>query len=184
MRNFSERKRAWRSWRRAAMFAPLLLSLVACLACVFAQQEPRTSAPQVRPRRVAPASSGNTTTIRAGGNLQQALDRAQPGDTLLLEAGASFTGSFTLPYKTSTNADWITIRTSTPDALLPAGTRITPAHAHLLPKLLSPGGNAPALRTAAGAHHYRLVGLEIAPASASAEITNLVTLGDGSEAQN
>ena len=189
MRKFSWRDGAWRScWRRSALVAPVLLSLVACLACVFAQQDRGTSQTQVRPRRVASAPGGNTTTIRAGGNLQQAIDRAQPGDTLLLEAGASFTGTYTLPAKpvgNASGANWITIRTSAPDsALPPAGTRITPAHAHLLPKLLSPGKNAPALQTAAGAHHYRLVGLEIAPASASAEITNLVTLGDGSEAQN
>ncbi|HLL71051.1 MAG TPA: hypothetical protein VK363_06435, partial [Pyrinomonadaceae bacterium] len=189
MRKFSWRDGAWRScWRRGALVAPVLLSLVACLACVFAQQDRGASQPQVRPRRVASAPGGNTTTIRAGGNLQQALDRAQPGDTLLLEAGASFTGTYTLPAKRvgdASGANWITIRTSAPDSELPpAGTRITPAHAPLLPKLLSPGKNAPALQTAAGAHHYRLVGLEIAPASASAEITNLVTLGDGSEAQN
>ncbi|HJR05862.1 MAG TPA: hypothetical protein VJ842_01095, partial [Pyrinomonadaceae bacterium] len=176
-----------KSWRRGALIAPVLLSLVACLACVFAQQDRGTSQPQVRPRRVASASNGNTTTIKAGGNLQQAIDRAQPGDTLLLEAGAAFTGTFTLPAKRGGegSANWITIRTNAPDTELPpAGTRITPAHAHLLPKLLSPGANAPALRTAAGAHHYRLVGLEIAPANASVEITNLVTLGDGSDAQN
>ncbi len=33
-----------------------------------------------------------TRTLGAGANLQQALDAAQPGDTLVLEAGAAFVG--------------------------------------------------------------------------------------------
>jgi len=184
------RKILWRkgeagNWR-GALIASALLPLAACLACAFAQQDRDTSAPQVRPRRVS-AASGNTITIKAGGDLQKALNAAQPGDTLLLEAGASFTGPFTLPAKkgNEAGASWITIRTSTSDAELPpAGSRISPAHSRLLPKLLSPGRNASAVQTAAGAHHYRLLGLEIMPANATAEITNLVLLGDGSEAQN
>ncbi|HKP72948.1 MAG TPA: hypothetical protein VJT82_08425 [Pyrinomonadaceae bacterium] len=125
--------------------------------------------------------------VPAHGDLQAALDAAQPGDQIVLEAGASYLGPFTLPYKagTGTDADWITIRTSTPDALLPApGARITPAHSPLLPKLLSPGGNSPALQTAAGAHHYRLLGIEVMPADSNVEVTNLVMLGDGSALQN
>ncbi|HYP00547.1 MAG TPA: hypothetical protein VER76_10195, partial [Pyrinomonadaceae bacterium] len=81
-----------------------------------------------------------TINVPVHGDFQAALDAAQPGDEIVLAAGALYMGPFTLPYKTGAN--WITIRTSTPDSLLPApGTRITPAHAHLLPKLLSPGGN-------------------------------------------
>ena len=73
-----------------------------------------------------PVSSGVTTFVAAGGNLQNALNAAQPGDTILLEAGATFSGSFTLPVK-SGNA-WIVIRTSAPDSSLPPeGTRMTPA---------------------------------------------------------
>ncbi|HJR07927.1 MAG TPA: hypothetical protein VJ842_11765, partial [Pyrinomonadaceae bacterium] len=128
-----------------------------------------------------------TINVPANGDFQAALDAAQPGDEIVLAAGALYMGPFTLPYKTGTgtDADWITIRTSAPDSLLPAsGTRITPAYSSLLPKLLSPGGNSPALQTAAGAHHYRLVGIEIMPADPNVEVTNLVALGDGSSLQN
>lgn len=38
--------------------------------------------------------------VSAGGDLQAALDQAQPGDIIELEAGATFTGSFTLRNKT------------------------------------------------------------------------------------
>src|SRR4028119_2064233 len=62
-----------------------------------------------------------TINVNAGGNLQAAIDAAQPGDTILLQAGATFEGSFVLRYKAGagTNADWIILRTSTPASSLP-----------------------------------------------------------------
>jgi hypothetical protein len=50
--------------------------------------------------------------------------------------------------------------------------------------LMAPGGNAPALQTAPGAHNYRLVGLNITAAPSVSQMTSLVNLGDGSSAQN
>ena len=80
------------------------------------------------------SASAATLTVNAGGNLQAAIDAAKPGDTILLQAGATFTGSFKLPAKSGTT--YITIRSSTPDSQLPpAGTRITPASAPLLAKI-------------------------------------------------
>ena len=79
----------------------------------------------------AEAADAATIVVRAGDNLQTALNTAQPGDVLMLDAGATFTGNFTLPVKSG--ASYITIRSSAADALLPAtGVRITPAHATLL----------------------------------------------------
>ncbi|MDX6693386.1 MAG: hypothetical protein QOF02_989, partial [Blastocatellia bacterium] len=125
-----------------------------------------------------------TLTVAAGGDLQSAINAAQPGDTILLEAGATFRGPFTLPNK-GTSTALITIRTSTPDASLPAaGERISPAYSALLPKLLAPGGGAAAIQTAAAAHHYRLVGLEFRSIDSSALVYDLVRLGDGSSAQS
>jgi hypothetical protein len=121
-----------------------------------------------------------TIHLSSGGDLQGALNAAQPGDTIILEAGATFTGSFTLPYKagTGTDADWITIRSSAADSSLPAADeRISPAFAPLLPKLISRGQGQPALRTEARAHHYRVVGVEIMKSSADAVVYDLVMLG-------
>jgi len=123
-----------------------------------------------------------TLTVNAGGDLQAALNAAQPGDTIVLQAGASFTGPFTLPNK-GASTEWITIRTSTPDSALPS-SRISPADSPLLPKLLSPGSTEAALQTSAGAHHYRLIGLEIRTVSASSLVYDLVKLGDGGSQQN
>jgi hypothetical protein len=51
---------------------------------------------------------------------------------ILLAQAAEFAGNFVLPEKTGTG--WITIRTSTPAAVLPAaGVRILPDYAPLRP---------------------------------------------------
>lgn len=97
--------------------------------------------------------------VRAGGDLQAALNRAKPGDTILLQAGASFRGSFNLPFKEGT--EFITIRTSAADALLPpADTRIDPTkYASVLPKLFSTT-TEPVINAKDAAHHYRFIGVE------------------------
>jgi hypothetical protein len=120
-----------------------------------------------------------TINVNAGGNLQAAIDAAQPGDTIVLQAGATFEGSYILRYKagTGTNADWITIRTSTPDSILSAGERVFPSDAPLLARIVSPGGAAAALKTEPRAHHYKLIGLDIAPRDAQAFVNDVVLLG-------
>jgi hypothetical protein len=118
--------------------------------------------------------SGATIFVRAGGDLQAALDRARGGDTIVLQAGASFTGSFILPNKTG--SEFITIQSSELAKLPKDGMRVGPQDAALMPKILSVGKGEPAIKTAPSAHHYRFVGIEIAPANAD-YIYNLVYLG-------
>ncbi|MBL8187206.1 MAG: right-handed parallel beta-helix repeat-containing protein [Acidobacteria bacterium] len=126
-------------------------------------------------------SSGKAIAVNAGADFQAALNRALPGDTITLKAGVTFTGNFFLPAKKG--AGWIVIRTSTPDADLPSpGVRITPQQAGLLPKIMTPNSDA-ALSTAPGAHHYRLVGLEIGVLPTVKTNYGVVKLGDGSNAQ-
>jgi hypothetical protein len=125
-------------------------------------------------------NSGTTWTVPAGGDLQAAINGAQPGDTIVLQAGATFTGNFVLPVK-SGNA-FITIRSSAADASLPGpNTRINPSYAGLLPKIKS-ANTEPALRTLPGAHHYRLMFLEFPPTYQG--YYDIMRLGDGSNAQN
>ncbi|HEX3160575.1 MAG TPA: hypothetical protein VHQ45_18800 [Gemmatimonadaceae bacterium] len=126
------------------------------------------------------APTGRTITVKAGQNLQNAINSAAPGDVISVQAGATFTGNFQLPKKSGSG--WITIRSSAHGSL-PAGTRVGPAEATKMPKLVAPNGSA-ALRTAAGAHHYRLIGLEIRASTAVSSSNSLVEIGDGSGAQN
>ena len=67
-----------------------------------------------------PAAS-RVRLVKDGDNLQEALDNANCGDTLKLQAGATFQGMYRLPGKPCDNAHWIIVRTSADDALpLPA----------------------------------------------------------------
>ncbi len=121
-----------------------------------------------------------TLAVHAGDDLQAAIDRAQPGDVLLLDAGATFTGNFVLPVKPG--AAYITIRSAASDATLPGpGVRMTPAAAALLPKIQSVNSTPP-LVTAAGAHHWRLQFLEF-PATFLG-YGEIIRIGDASSAQS
>jgi len=107
----------------------------------------------------ATAAHAATIVVPADGDLQAAIDAAQPGDVITLEPNATYTGNFVLPNK-GDSTDYITIRSATPDAALPdAGVRMTPAYSALLPKIKSPNA-LQAMLTAAGAHHYKLMFLE------------------------
>jgi hypothetical protein len=124
---------------------------------------------------VAPA--GKTIKVMAGGSVQAAIDQAQPGDVIQLQAGATFTGNFRLPKKNGPGQkEWIVIRTSAPDAdLPPPGTRVTPAKSAIMPKLISPG-SAPVVFTDKGAHHYRFIGVEFGVAEGK-DIYDMVAFG-------
>ncbi len=131
---------------------------------------------------VPKASAGPSTdsiSVPAGGDLQAALDRARPGETILLQPGAVYTGTFTLDDKAGDEP--ITVRTA-PSAGLPgAGGRIAPANAPSLAKIRS-GTSQPAIQTAPGAHHWTLMLLELqANASGLGEI---LRLGDATSAQS
>jgi hypothetical protein len=121
-----------------------------------------------------------TIVVRAGDNLQAALNAAQPGDTIVLEPGATFTGNFILPVKTG--AQYITVRSDDPSGLLlAAGVRITPMDAPRLAKIRS-GNTMAALSTATGAHHWRLTLLEF---QANREgYGEIIQIGAGSSAQS
>ena len=124
---------------------------------------------------LAQGARAATIPVPAGGDLQGALVAAQPGDTILLQAGATYVGNFTLPNKGG--ASFITVQTGG-GGLAGEGARIGPGAP--LAKLRSPNG-APALATAPGAHHWRLVLLEfLANAGGAGDI---IALGDGSSAQ-
>jgi len=126
----------------------------------------------------APGARAATIAVPAGGNLQQAIMTAQPGDTITLARGATYSGSFTLIPKSGDAV--ITIRTAGDDGLPGTGVRVSPDDAPMLAKLRS-GNGAPAVQTAPNAHHWLLLLLEIqANAGGSGDI---VTLGDGSSAQ-
>ncbi|HUH21370.1 MAG TPA: hypothetical protein VLZ09_05815, partial [Gaiellaceae bacterium] len=101
---------------------------------------------------------GTVTPVNAGANLQTAINNAVAGDVLVLQAGATFTGNFTLPNKAGASYIYII---SSALASMPVGVRVSPAQASLMPKIVS-SNTTPALQGEATAHHYRFAGIEIA----------------------
>lgn len=108
--------------------------------------------------------------------LQPALDGAVGGDTIILRAGVTFTGSFVLPAKSGTS--WITIESSAMSNL-PDGRRVRPSDSIHMPKLIAHKA-VPALYTAAGAHHYRIRGVEFGTVAGVFNY-DVVRLGKGTE---
>jgi hypothetical protein len=124
------------------------------------------------------APAGRTIVVAAHDDLQDAIDHARPGDTIRLQAGATFIGSFRLPDK-GDEPGWIVIRTQTPDEqFIPPGTRVTPGDARKLAAILS-DSSAPAITADNGAKRYRLLGLEIGVTETVHSNTDIVRLGDG-----
>ncbi len=124
---------------------------------------------EVDTRYVAP--TGKTISVPAGASLQAALNSAVRGDVIELAAGARFTGNFVLPPKAGTG--WITIRTA--GTLPPAGTRVTPATAAGIAKIVT-NNSMPAIytSTSGSTSGYRLMGLELtSSASMTYAIVNL-----------
>lgn len=138
-------------------------------------------------------ASGAIRLVPAGGDLHAALDNAQCGDTIELQAGATYTGLFVVPAKPCDDQHWIIVRSSAPDASLPPdGVRVSPCYAgvsslpgrpalncsstqDLLAKLLfSSAGNGP-IQFANGANHYRFLGLEITRLAGSGPVGALIS---------
>ncbi|MBV9209500.1 MAG: hypothetical protein JOZ52_02660 [Acidobacteria bacterium] len=129
---------------------------------------------QARPAHAA------TINVAAGGDFQAALNSAQPGDTIVLAAGATYTGAYTLPNKSG--SAYITVQSSALSSLPAAGTRVSPANAPWMPKIVAPSYQA-ALQTSAGAHHFRFIGIEFTVVSADTTVYNLIELGTDQQTQ-
>jgi hypothetical protein len=112
---------------------------------------------------LSPVASRQLAAIRVpdGGDLQAAIAAARPGDVILLASGGHYTGNFILLRTAETTRSFITIRTDAAD-LPKDGERVGPEHTGTL-AIISSENSDPALRTAAGAHHWRIENVEFGP---------------------
>jgi hypothetical protein len=173
--------RAFETRRARLLAAAMAVALAAAAGLTLAWAQQRRARPSAAGAGTEATQRGpRTINVGARGDFQRALADARPGDTIVLEAGATYTGPFTLPFKqgAGSDADWITVRGSAEERLPAPGVRVTPAHAPHMPKIVSPGRAEKAVQTAARAHHYRFVGVEFAPANAEADVRNIVWLGE------
>ena len=125
-----------------------------------------------------PIQTGTEITVQAGESIQDAIDSAQPGDTILLEAGASWTEEVHLTDKGETD-EWIVIRSSNLEALPDEGVRATPEDAAQMAEILSPNGDSRALFADPNAHHYRVIGVVFGVAPGVNESYGIIDLGRG-----
>ncbi len=113
----------------------------------------------IGPQPVIESSAEGVRIIRVppGGNIQAALNAAQSGDIVELQAGAVYSGTINLPNKPLT--DFVTIRSSAA-ADLPAEKRVSPAQRSSMATITSGILGRPAVQAVNGAHHYRFIGIE------------------------
>src|SRR5947209_8139140 len=160
---------------RLARGVPALLLIVAIAMPPWAGSLPAADAavlpelPRVYLDTTYAPPTGPTISVPVGGDFQAALNSAQPGSVIVLQAGATYAGNFSLP--TKSGSGWIYIQSSALSSLPAPGTRVSPAQAALMPKLLDTTGN-PAIQTATAAHHYRFVGIEITTTWATTSSTD------------
>ena len=197
----SQRTHSWFNsvrLRRGISIFSIALALTATSFCVTKNYDgpaelPRVTVPSAMSDTPAP---GAVISVNAGDDLQSALNRANCGDQVELQAGATFTGQFTLPAKNCDIKHWIWIRTSAPDSALPAeGQRATPCYAGVSSLDGRPqySCNNPAsvmatleidivgagpFKLAPNANYYRLIGLEVTRPAATATPSPLIS-GEG-----
>ena len=122
-----------------------------------------------------------TIDVPSGGDFQAALNLANCGDTIVLQAGGSYIVSvleqpFLAKAKgacTGTDADFITIQGSNSNTLPSSLRDLSPSQirALSLPKLITKV-STPALEFQAGSHHYRFLGIEITNDSLNQTLVN------------
>jgi hypothetical protein len=160
-----------------AFVLAVLASAASALTCGTAVASSVPAPPKVLLDTTYTPPSGGVIQVHGGDDLQAALDRAAPGDQVVLEAGATFTGNFVLPKKPTSGL--IVVRSSDTGALA-EGARVGPADSSHMARIVSPSFDG-AVDAAPGAHQWRLIGIELTVAPSVSENTAVLRLGSGSE---
>jgi hypothetical protein len=116
----------------------------------------------------------------AASDIQAAINEAQLGDTITIQAGVTWTVSSSLIlHRKTAGSGQLTIRTSSDDSVLPApGTRITPAYRALLAKLqLTSATNIIRIEQSSNAvENYSFIGIWFSTAVGLDSNTDMVRL--------
>lgn len=110
-----------------------------------------------------PANSSELTTLLGGGVLNSKTLAA--GDTIELAAGTTYTGPFTIPKLAGSS--WVYVRSSALASLPSPGRRVAAADATNMPTILAPADQNVGIGAAAGAHHFRFVGIQFKSSAAA-----------------
>ena len=149
----STRQRRW----PAALVLPLM---VCTFTAIAAAQKPVAQLPQVYIDTTwNPPVGGTTWAAHTAAQFTQALNSSQPGDIIVLDAGATYTGNFAVPAKFNPNNQWIYVISSAL-ANLPVGQRVSPANVANMPRIITPNVSADLLLNS-GANHWRFAGINM-----------------------
>lgn len=147
------RKLAINKWLMASIFAVIALAVTGW----YDWYDGRLGIIGPQPVVESSPNGGRIIHVPSGGNVQAALNAAQSGDVVELQAGGLYSGTINLPNKPLT--DFVTIRSSAA-ADLPAEKRVSPAQRSSMATITSGILGRPAVQAVNGAHHYRFVGIE------------------------
>lgn len=114
--------------------------------------------------------SGNATSF------QNAVNASTCGDTIVLAAGSTYSGNFTIP--PTSCSGWIEIVSNALTSLPPSGNRVGPSNSAYMAKISTPN-SLPAIQFLPNSNHWRLVGLEITTSYVSTVnmVYNIVSAG-------
>jgi hypothetical protein len=138
--------------------------------------------PQATVDTTMPMQDGTVWNVASGSasDFQAKINASTCGDTIVLVAGSTYTGHFTFPNKLCSG--WIVIRSSALGALPAQNHRVEPADASNMAKVTSNVTDSVPMMFDAGAHNWRIVGLEITSTPGLHEY-GLVETFNGSAAQ-
>jgi hypothetical protein len=116
--------------------------------------------PQATVNLTMPTQTGTVWNIPAGNAIafQNAINSSSCGDTIVLVAGSTYTGHFTIPNKACTG--WTLIESSQVSQLT-RGTRVGPSNTSNMATITTNTTGTPAIQFQTSAHNWRLIGLEI-----------------------
>ena len=117
--------------------------------------------PQTSIKMTMPVQSGQVRSIPAGDSedFQRALNTATCGDTIVLQAGSTYSGSFVIPNIGSCSG-WVIVESSNA-SVLAAGVRVSPSSVQNMATLTSTAMRPVLQFTAVGIHNFRFIGLEV-----------------------
>jgi hypothetical protein len=125
----------------------------------------------------------NVALAPYNGNLQAAIDDANPGDTIILTPNATYNGNYTLPWKQNNpNGLWIVIRSASTafdsTGSIPPGTRVDGStnspHLAQMAKLRGVTPGVAVIAAAPKAAYYRLVGLDVGVPTTVTQVYSMI----------
>jgi hypothetical protein len=183
--------------KRFAMKIPatvLMTFLFAVAGNAYGQAPIQPTLPQATVSLTLPTQGSSTCpTLTTGSNcirnvpsgdatsFQNAIKAATCGDTIVLVAGSTYSGNFTIP--STSCSGWIEVQSSALGSLPSPGNRVGPSNATNMPVISTPNVS-PAIAFLPGSNHWRFMGVEITTSYSNSNYTLYWLVGMGFQSDN